>query len=166
MLSGSGDPSGSAGNATRVTALVPIIAMVVSATVSLAPPARADLASDLRDAVAQARGGSSCGALHADPVADRVAATVNKSYSDWLDHTSTYPPITDPLPGLKELGYHGTKGKLLGGASKKNRADAIKGVVLEGYAAIADCSFTDYGVNMWRNEASGYSLAAVVLAGR
>lgn len=165
MLAGNEDRSGSAGKVARVTVLVLMLAAVVSGTVSLAPSARADLASDLRDAVTQARAGSSCGPLHPDPAADRVAAVVNKSYSDWLDHTATYPPITDPMPGLRELGYRGNKGKLLGGVTKKNRADAIKGVLLEGHAAIPDCSYTDYGVNMSRNEASGYSLAMLVLAG-
>lgn len=163
-LAGSNVGSESAWKAVWLGVLLTASATIVSADISV-PPARADVGADLRDAVTQARGAASCGPLQPDPVADHVAAIINKSYSDWLDHASTNPPIADPLPGLKELGYRGTKGKFLGGVSKKNEADAIKGVLVEGYAAIPDCSYTDYGVNMSRNDASGYSLAAVVLAG-
>lgn len=163
MLAGGGAHSASARKMAWVA--IAIIATVASAGLLLAPPARADLVGHLQDAVAQARAGSSCGPLHPDPVAARVAMIANKSYPDWLAHISTSPPITDPLPGLKELGYAGNKGKFLGGVSKKSAADAIKGVLLEGYAAILDCSYTDYGASMLSDQASGYTLAAVVLAG-
>lgn len=163
-LAGSNVGSESASKVAWVGVLMTASATIIFADIS-APPARSDVGSDLRDAVTQMRGGASCGPLHPDSIADQVAAIINKSYSDWLDHTSTYPPITDPMPGLKELGYRGTKGKFLGGVSKKNEAEAITGVLVEGYAAIPDCSYTDYGVNMSRNDASGYSLAAVVLGG-
>jgi hypothetical protein len=146
--------------------VVPMIAMVVCANISLASPASADLAGDLQAGLTQKRAATSCAPLKPDPVADHVAAIINRSYSDWLDHASTDPPITDPLPGLKELGYRASAGKFLGGVSKKNQADAIKAALLEGYAAIPDCSYTDYGLNISRNEASGYTLAAVVLAHR
>jgi hypothetical protein len=165
MLAGGGGGFRSTRTATRVAVVTTMIATLVAAGTPSAPAANADPAEYLRDALVQARAGSSCGPLNPDPIAERVAAIANQSYPEWLAHMSTTPPITDPLPGLRELGYTGNKGKFLGGVSKKTEADAIKGVLLEGYAAIPDCSYTDYGVHMLWDEASGYTMAAVVLAG-
>lgn len=139
--------------------------LFVIAALTSAPFARANATDRLQDAVAQARAGSGCAPLRLDPIAEQVAAIVNKSYTDWLAHISTAPPISDPLPGLKELGYQGGKGIFLGGVSKKQESDAVKGVLLEGYAAIPDCGYTDFGADMFYDEASGYTMAAVVLAG-
>ncbi len=146
-------------------ALVLVIVTVLSAGVSLAPSALADSVANLKDAVAQARGGTSCGPLRSDPVVEQVAEKINRSTNDWLDHTATQVPIEDPLPGLKILGYGGgSKAKLLQGAARTD-ADAIKGMLLEGLDAIPDCSYTDFGASMLRNEASDHYLTAVVLAG-
>ena len=145
-------------------ALVLVIVTVLSAGVSLAPSALADSVANLKDAVAQARGGTSCGPLRSDPVVEQVAEKINRSTNDWLDHTATQVPIEDPLPGLKILGYGGSKAKLLQGAAR-TEADAIKGMLLEGLDAIPDCSYKDFGASMLRNEASDHYLTAVVLAG-
>lgn len=142
-----------------------VILTVSSAAVSLAPSAIADPVVDLSSAVAAYRAGSSCGPLRRDPIADKVAEFVNKSTSDWLDHTATQLPIEDPLPGLKEFGYHGSKAHLLAGTSRKSQSDSIKAVVLEGYAALLDCSFTDVGFSTLLNERTGNILSAAVLAG-
>jgi hypothetical protein len=141
------------------------IETIASAHITLAPPAVADAIDSLKAAVTASRAGSSCGPFRSDPVVDRVAEVINKSVNDWLDHTATHAPIEDPRPGLKELGYRGSKGVFVGGVSKKTDADAIKGALLEGYDKIPDCSYTDLGVSMRRNEGSGFYLVALVLAG-
>jgi hypothetical protein len=147
----------------RIALVLVMIVTVLSAGVSLAPSALADLVANLKDAVAQARGGTSCGPLRSDSVVEQVAEKINRSTNDWLDHTATQVPIEDPLPGLKILGYGGSKAKLLQGAARTD-ADAIKGMLLEGLDAIPDCSYKDFGASMLRNEASDHYLTAVVLA--
>jgi len=141
-----------------------VIVTIVSAGIVLAPAAVADQVATLRDAVASLRSGTSCGPLQYNPAVEQAADIINRSTDAYLNHTATHVPISDPLPGLKDLGYHGNKAALLQGAHK-NPADAIKGALLEGHAAIADCSYTDFGVSMFRNETSGYNLTAAVLAG-
>jgi hypothetical protein len=141
------------------------VTTVLSAVVSPAPSALADPVDDLSTAVAAYRAGASCGPLRRDPIADKVAEVINKSISDWLDHTATQVPIEDPLPGLKELGYHGSKARMVAGSSRTSQSDAIKGVLLDGYAAILDCSYADVGFNTVRNERTGNTLSAAVLAG-
>jgi hypothetical protein len=130
----------------------------------LAPRALADSAADLTGAVLAARSGTSCKPLSDNPVVGRVAAIINKSTDDYLEHVATQVPLADPLPGLKDLGYPGDKAVVLQGA-RPNEADAIKGMLLEGFAAIPDCSYSDFGVDVRRNESTGYSLVSVVLAG-
>jgi hypothetical protein len=131
----------------------------------LAPPAGADAADIVKNAVTAARAGSSCAPLRSDPTVQRVAEVINKSFKDWLDHTATHAPIEDPMPGLKELGYRGSKGVYIGGASVKSQAEAIKAALLEGYALIPNCSYSDIGATMLLDEGSGQNLVAVVLAG-
>jgi hypothetical protein len=140
------------------------IVTVLATVVWPAPVARADSASDLRDAVASAHSGISCGPLQYNDVVAHVAEVVNRSTDDYLNHTATRVPISDPLEGLKGLGYGGTKAYLLQGAHQ-SEANAIKGALLEGYAALTDCAYSDFGVSILRNESTGYALAAVVLAG-
>jgi hypothetical protein len=140
-----------------------VIVIVLSAGLSLAPSALADPAANLRDAVTSARSGTSCGPLRYNPVVQQVAEVINRSTDDYLNHAATRVPILDPLEGLKDLGYRGTKAYLLQGADRSD-ALAIKGALLEGYAAIPDCSYTDFGVSMRRNETTGYNLASSVLA--
>lgn len=138
----------------------------------LAPPVAAERV-DLREAIASARSETSCGPLHYHPLVEQAAGVFNQMTDDYLSHTATRVQnkdttpgsIPDPLPGLKNLGYGGTKAHLLQGAHK-DEALAIKGALLQGYALnkISDCSYTDFGVDMRRNERTGYNLAAVVLA--
>jgi hypothetical protein len=149
--------------AARIASVLAIVT-VLAVGVSLAPSARADAVADLRDALGSDRAETSCGALHSSPVAEQVAEKINRSDNDWLDHTATQVPIADPLPGLKILGYRGNKATQIQGAGK-TEVNAIKGVLLEGYDKIPDCSYTDYGANTLRNERTGWYLASAVLAG-
>lgn len=141
-----------------------VVVTVLTAGISLAPSAHADSAANLRDALTSARGGMSCGPLRSDPVVEQVAEKINQSTEDYLNHTATQVPIDNPLLGLKVLGYGGGKAKLIQGAGK-TEANAIKGLVLEGYDKIPDCSYNAYGASMLRNERTDRYLAAVVLAG-
>ncbi len=137
---------------------------VPAAALSFTSSARADPEANLRDAVALARGGTPCASLRYNPVVEQVAQIINRSTDDYLNHAATRVPIADPLEGLKDLGYGGTKAHLLQGAGKSD-AVAINGAVVQGYGAIPDCSYTDFGLNLRRNETTGYILASVVLAG-
>lgn len=136
---------------------------LLSATVGLAPAAHADGTDDLRDAVASARGAASCGSLSYNPLLEQAAVIFNQATDDWITHTGKRMPVTDAGPALQDLGYTGTKSVLLAGAGR-NQADAIKGAVLQGYAAIPDCAYREFGVSVRRVDAAGYDLAAIVLA--
>ncbi|MDT7758431.1 MAG: hypothetical protein QOH27_4329 [Mycobacterium sp.] len=111
-----------------------------------------------------ARAGTSCQPLNYNPVVEKAAAIINRSTDDYIDHISTYQAITDPMPGLKDLGYGGNKAALLQGALS-NEADAIKGALIQGHAAIPDCSYTDLGIDVRRNEATDNLLVVYLLAG-
>lgn len=148
----------------RSIARAGFVVMVMAASVPLAPTVQADSADGFRDAVAAVRGTAACRPLNYHPDAERAAEIFNEWTADWITHTATSMPNTDPLPALQDLGYSGTKAVLLAGAAH-NVADAIKGALLQGYAAIPDCSYTDFGVSVRRNDATGYELTAAVLAG-
>lgn len=137
---------------------------MTSASLANAPCALADSATSLRDAVASARDGLPCGSLRDEPVAERVADFINQSTDAYLDQTATRVPILNALEGLKNLGYHGTKAYLLQGADKTD-AVAIKGALLEGFDALPDCRYKDFGASLRRNATTGYILVSVVLAG-
>ncbi len=141
-----------------------VIATVFSAGIVLAPLALADSVATVQDAVATLRSGTQCGPLHYSPVVEQAAEVINRSTDDYLNLTATHVPIADPLPGLKDLGYSGNKAVLLQGA-QKNEANAIMGALLQGYADIPDCSYTDFGANIRQNETTGYNLISLVLAG-
>jgi hypothetical protein len=138
---------------------------VLGVGVTLASPAGADGVDIVTNAVMAARAGSSCGSLRPDPTVQRVAEVINKSFKEWADHAANHAPIEDPMPGLKELGYRGSKGVYFGGASTRSQAEAIRAALLEGYAIIPDCSYSDIGATMVLDEVSGQNLVAVVLAG-
>jgi hypothetical protein len=144
------------------TAIVAVLMALLSATVT--PAAHADTTTALKDAVTGARGGAACPPLRSDPLVDQIADIVNKSTDDYLNQTATRVPIVDVQEGLKQLGYPGTKAYLLQGADK-TEVLTIKGALLEGFAAIPDCSYHDFGVSVRHNNATGFNLAAVVLAG-
>ena len=137
---------------------------VLSAGISLASPALADPSENLKNAVASARAGTSCGPLRYNAVVEQVAEISNRSTDKYLNHAATDVPVEDPLPGLKDLGYGGSKGALLRGAAK-NEANSIKGLLIEGFDKLPDCSYKDFGVSMLRNQWNGYYLTSVVLAG-
>jgi hypothetical protein len=157
-----------AGAASRIPvrwlAFAGVIMTAISAGVSLAPPAVADPVADLKEALASARAATSCPPYRFDPVVEQVAQMVTKVTDEWLDHATTQVPVDDPLPGLKVLGYGGSKAVALQGAGLKE-PDAIKGAMLEGFDLIADCSYTDFGVSLRQNVRSGYYLAVAVVAG-
>lgn len=152
---------------------LPAAVTVFCAGLALAPPAPADPAADVKDAIVSARSETSCAPLRYDPIVERAAQVFNRMTDDYLNHTATRVQnkdtrpgsIPDPLPGLKDLGYVGTKAYLIQGAHHSD-ALAIKGALLQGYAAskISDCSFTDFGADMRRNERTGYNVVSVVLA--
>ena len=143
---------------------VAVCALLISGGMAVAPSALADSVSRLQDAMATARAGTSCQPLNYNPVVGKAAAIINRSTDDYIDHISTYQPITDPMPGLKDLGYGGNKAALLQGGLS-NEADAIKGALLQGHAAISDCSYTDLGMDVRRNEATDNLLVVYLLAG-
>ena len=128
-----------------------------------APSAAADTTASLREAVAAARG-SSCDALRYDPMIEQAAEEINVTTSKWIDNAARSLPESDALPLLKDRGYRGNKAAILSGASSID-ANAIKGLLLEGYAKIPDCSYTDYGVNAQYNAKKDLILTTVVLAG-
>lgn len=131
-------------------------------TVLVAPPAVADSADSLRAAVGSVRS-ASCEPLRPDPLVESTAEDVNRSSAAWLDHAGRVAPVDDPMPLLKDRGFSGKKSKLVQGAGRTS-ADAIKGLLLEGYLDIPDCSYTEYGVSLIRNRTTNYVLAAMVLA--
>ena len=143
---------------------VAVVALVFSGNIVLAPSALADSVGNLKNAVVSLRSGTSCAPLRYSPLVEQVAEIINRSTDDYMNHSSNHLAIDDPLPGLKDLGYRGNKAVLLRGAHM-NEALAIKGALLEGYAAIPDCSYTDFGADMRQNEPTGYRLATFVLAG-
>jgi hypothetical protein len=146
---------------------------VLSVSLVVAPPAPAESGAEVKDAVVSARGETSCAALRHDSTVEKAAEIFNRMTDDYLDHTATRVQnkdtrpgsIPDPLPGLKDLGYPGSKAYLLQGAHHNDEL-AIKGALLQGYASgkISDCSFTDFGADMRRNNRTGYTVVAVVLA--
>jgi len=142
-----------------------VTVMVLSTTILFSPFAAADPAANLTDAFTSARSQTSCGPLKYNPAVEEAAKVINRSVSDYLSHTAKRVPISDPLEGLKDLGYGGSKAYLLQGAGRSDDI-AVKGALLEGYAyyAISDCSCTDLGVSIQRNETTAYSIAAVVIA--
>lgn len=145
---------------------VPIVMIATALYVgaSVAPHARADPTSNLKEAVGQLRNGTSCGSIRYDAIAEQVAQVITRTNDEYISHVAKDIPPQDPLPGLKDLGYKGKKAKLLLGAAK-NEADAIKGALIEGYASLPDCSYTDYGADVRTNASTGLTLTAIVLAG-
>ena len=102
--------------------------------------------------------------MRSDPVIDQTAREINETTDRWINFASRALPETDALPRLKDLGYGGDRATILSGAATTD-ANAIKGLLLQGYLAIPDCSFTDFGVSAMYNEKKGMTLTTVVLAG-
>jgi hypothetical protein len=131
-------------------------------SISLAQSAKADTGDDLRAAIAAAHG-TACGPLRSNPLIDQATTAINGTTDKWINNASRAVPDTDPLALLKDLGYGGSKAATLSGASA-NGGDAIKALLLQGFAKIPDCSYTDYGVSAIYNAKKDLILTTVVLA--
>lgn len=148
----------------RVRREISLISIVFAATALVAAPtAMADTTENLRAAVAEARG-AACGPLRSNPVIDQAAAAINKTTDQWINNEARAVPETDALPLLKDLGYDGSHAAILSGAARPD-AQAIKAVLLQGYAKIPDCSYSAYGVSAMYNAKKRLTLTTVVLAG-
>jgi hypothetical protein len=145
-----------------VAAMVPIICVGVL----IAPSAAAGAAPEVEQAVTSARGAAACGPLQYNPTVERAADIVNSSTLTYLNHNSENVPADDPHPTaiVKDLGINTDKVVSLQGAGHVE-ADAVKGLLLQGYKAIPDCSYTDFGVSLLHEEQSNLTLVAVVLVG-
>ncbi|BCO39286.1 hypothetical protein MINTM001_04250 [Mycobacterium paraintracellulare] len=96
-----------------------------------------------------------------------VAQRANGETQSYIEHTARFEPFEDPMPVLHDLGYKAGKAKLIPGYADIE-AKAIRGVIVHGWQAIPDCTYTKYGVNVLDNPEGmhgGYVLAALVLAG-
>jgi hypothetical protein len=139
---------------------------IFGGSVGVAPPAAADPAPEAVQAVTAARSGAACGPLEYNPIAEHAAEIVNQSTLTYLDHTGENVPLDDqhPIALMKDLGVDTTTVMSLQGAGP-NEADAIKGVLLEGYKAIPDCSYTEVGASRLYEDRSGQFLVVVILVG-
>jgi hypothetical protein len=149
--------------ALRWAAVSGLVAMpILVGNLCLAPSAVADSAGNFRSGLISLRA-ASCAPLRSDPVVEEASGIVNRSIIRYLDHTARTVPVPDPLPVMKELGYGGKKAKMLQGAGRTD-AEAIKGALVEGYAAIPDCAYTDYGLSVLQSESTGLFSTVLVLA--
>lgn len=159
--------SGDRGRSTvrRRSAIAVGCCVIASAfsNVSVAPSAAADTTDSLRAAVSAA-GSPSCSPRRSQPVIDEAAKEINETTDRWINFASRAVPETDALPVLKDLGFPATKAKILSG-SAKNPADSIKATLLQGFADLPDCSYTDFGVSSMYNAKKDVELVTVVLAG-
>jgi hypothetical protein len=136
--------------------------MVAAAGIHASPLASANPTETLAAAVNAARE-VSCQPLRADPVVQRVAEEVNDSTDRWLNHAARAVPVPDATPLLKDLGYGGDKSVILQGAGS-TLGEATKAALLQGYVAIADCSYVNVGVSSLHNMSKNMILTVVVLA--
>jgi hypothetical protein len=103
--------------------------------------------------------------LRYEPVLEQAAAIVTRTTNEYLSQSARAVPIDkDPVPVIRDLGYTGNTARLLLGAGKTD-AEAIKGALLEGYSALVDCSYRDFGVNVSWNDAKKLYLTTALLAG-
>ncbi|MDA4108494.1 hypothetical protein MHOL44478_14690 [Mycobacterium holsaticum DSM 44478] len=125
--------------------------------------AAADPAPTAAEAVAAARG-AGCGPLGYDPVVERAAEIVNRSTMVYLNHTGENIPADGPHPTaiLSDLGIDAGKDLSLHGAGQ-DEVNALKGLLIQGYKAIPDCSYTDFGASHLYDEQTGFHLITVIL---
>jgi len=148
----------------RALSLITVVATALLVGCWHAPLASADFADNLRSAVTQARGGSSCAPLRPEPLADQAAAVVAHSTASYLDHNARAVPIADPLPVLKDVGLNVGRAKLLQGAGQ-TESDAIKVVMITGFRDLPDCSYTVVGISTLPNNNSGNWFLSVAILG-
>jgi hypothetical protein len=159
----------------RVTGMACIVAAFVGLALSVAPVSAADPTGQLKSSVDSARG-SSCPGFRSDPILNQLAQRTNFSTDSFVGFTTRSQPLGSPtadmMPALQQLGYPATKAKVLSGYGNPATegygdvvAKATYGAVLQGYEAIADCSYTAIGVDILNNTSKGYALATVILVG-
>jgi hypothetical protein len=136
---------------------------VAAAALAVAPSAGADANGTLRQAVTAARG-TAC-PLRDDPAVEQTAEQVNAGIDRYTNHDARFVPEKDAMPLLRDLGYSGSKATMLFGAGK-TEAMAIKGLLVEGFRAMPDCSYTDFGANAKYNKSKEMIFVTVVLAAR
>ncbi|WP_157888901.1 hypothetical protein [Mycolicibacterium fortuitum] len=129
------------------------------AALSCAPHSTADT-STLRSAVDGAR--PPCPAFESDPILDGVASRANTETRAFKEHRARFVPFEDPMPVLQTLGYPAGKAKLIPGYGDTEEK-AVRGVMVHGWEAIPDCTYTKYGVNVLPGD--GYVLTALILVG-
>src|SRR5215212_4087958 len=152
------------GNATRRPRVAAALAAAFTTVgLAVAPCAAADSVDSLRAAIAATRG-TACGPLRPDPTIDRVAEKVNQSTDDWINNTTRAVPETDALPPLKDSGYDASKAAILSSAAKDD-GNAVKALLLQGFAKIPDCSYSSFGVAATYNAKKEMILMTAVLAG-
>ncbi|MGV0642703.1 hypothetical protein [Mycolicibacterium sp. XJ879] len=142
-----------------------IAALAAVVVIAAAPvPAWAGTAPSVTQVIEQARNASTCSPLTYSPELERAAEIINRSTSDYLDHTGENIPADDPhpMPILTELGIEAENVHSLQGAGHAE-ADAIKGLTLQGYKTIPDCAYTEFGTSGLYEPQSGYFLVVAVL---
>ncbi len=138
-------------------------AALTVASVAVAPVASADATESLRAAVPAARG-TACAPFTTDPRIDQAAKEIGDTTDRWINFTARATPETDALPLLKDLGYGGTRARILSGAAT-NTGASIKALLLQGFAVLPDCSYTAYGVATTYNARKDVVIATAVLVG-
>lgn len=126
--------------------------LLVAASIAFAPRSAADATANLRAAVDSARG--SCAPLAQDPVLERLAQRENGETRAYIEHQARFMPFEDPSLVLRTLGYTAGKAKLVAGYGDIEEK-AIHGVIVQGWQAIPDCSYTKYGVDAVNNTDGG-----------
>jgi hypothetical protein len=148
----------------RIANVTAVAVAAMSVGVLLCSPASADPPPRLKSAVEQLRGAGQCGPMQYDPIAEHTAEIVNRSTFDYLSQQARHVPVTDALPIFRDLGGTGGNAHILLGAGD-NDGDAIKGLILQGHAAIPDCSYTGFGASLLWNEPAAKALTTVILVG-
>jgi hypothetical protein len=136
--------------------------VIAALAITLAPASAADATANLESTVNAARG--ACPPLQPDAVLYGVAQRANNETHSYIEYNARFEPFEDPMPVLRELGYNAGKAKLVVG-NGDTEAKAIHGVIVLGWEAIPDCSYTKYGLNALSDTDAGYTLTALVLAG-
>lgn len=140
--------------------------VLAHSAVSVAPAA-ADPDPGVTTNIEQARGSAGCPALRYDQNVERAAAVINRSSFDYVNHTAEDTPADgqDLSAIVNEFGVGASKAMTLQGAGQDS-ATALRGLLLQGYQAIPDCSYTDFGVDSLVEPVTGFHLIVVVLAER
>lgn len=128
-----------------------------------APPAAADTSDSLRTGVSAVRG-TACPPLRSEPAIDQAAAQINDTTDKYINNVARAIPETDALPVLGDVGYSATVATILSGAAPTEE-NAVKAILLQGFAKIPDCSYTAFGVSAIYNAKKNMILTTVVLAG-